>query len=121
MKREEVLKEMKESIGTKDPIEYFAKLTDVLTLLFDKIDGLEKTVDRLTVHSALAIQWDPRLASDMITKEVKKLREADKDTYATEILVLKEAWAADKVTQSYDEFCKFWKDTLGFHPFLDAL
>lgn len=121
MKREDVLKEMKESIGTKDPIEFFSKLTDVFTLLFDRIDGLERTVDRLTLQSALAIQWDPRLASDMIAKEVKKLRDADKETWATEILVLKEAYASDKVTQSYDEFCKFWRETLGFHPFLDAL
>jgi hypothetical protein len=119
MSREDLLKDMKESIGTKDPIEYFDKLTDVLTLLFDRIDDLEKTVDRLTVQSALAIQWDPRLASDMLAKEVTKLRTADKDGYAVEISALKVAFAEDKVTQSYDEFVNFWRDTLGFHPFLD--
>jgi hypothetical protein len=119
MNRETLLKEMKESIGTKEPIEYFNKLTDVLALLFNRIDDLEKTVNRLTVQSALAIQWDPRLASEMLAKEVTKLRLADKDVYNVEISALKVAFAEDKVTQSYDEFVNFWRDTLGFHPFLD--
>src|SRR5688572_29579835 len=107
MSREDLLKEMKESIGTKDPIEYFDKLTDVLTLLFNRIDDLEKTVDRLTVQSALSIQWDPRLASDMLAKEVTKLRLTDKDGFTAEISALKVAFAEDKVTQSYDEFVNF--------------
>lgn len=119
MNRETLLKDMKESVGTKEPIEYFDKLSDVLTLLFNRIDELEGKVDRLSVHSALAIQWDPRLASDMLAKEVTRLRLADKDTYAAEISSLKAAFAEDKVTQSYDEFVNFWRDTLGFHPFLD--
>jgi hypothetical protein len=118
MKREDVLKEMKESVGTKDPIEFFAKLTDVFTLLFDQIDHLENTVNRIKTQSALAINWEPKVASDMLAKQVAALRQ-DKDTYATEISALKQAYAEDKVTQSYEAFTQFWLDTLGWHPFLD--
>lgn len=118
MKREDILKEMKESIGTKDPIDFFAKLTDVLTLLFDQNDQLQKTLDRVKTQSALAINWEPRVASDMLAKQVNVLRQ-DKDTYANEITALKHAYAEDRVTQSYAEFTKFWMDTLGWHPFLD--
>lgn len=121
MKREELLKEMKESIGTKDPIEFFDKLTDVLTALFDRIDQLEVEVRKSSTAAIAASHWDPRLASDMIASEVKKLREssADKTVWAVEITALKQAYAEDKVTQNYEDFVKFWQSTLGFHPFLD--
>lgn len=118
MKREDLLKEMKESVGTKDPIEFFAKLPDVLTLLFDRIDQLEDTLARVKRQSALAINWEPKVAADMLARQVQVLR-SDKDTYATEITALKRAFAEDKVTQSYAEFTTFWQETLGWHPFLD--
>jgi len=118
MKREDVLKEMKESVGTKDPIEFFAKMVDVFNLLFDKIDNLEKSLKRVKTQSALAIQWEPKVASDMLAKQVQVLRQ-DKDTYATEIETLKKAFAEDVVTRNYEDFCNFWVDTLGWHPFLD--
>lgn len=119
MKREDLLKDMKESIGTKDPLEFFDKLTDVLTLLFDRIDQLEESVNKAGTHAVAASHWDPRLAADMISAEVKKLRDADKDVWANEINALKIAFAEDKVTQNYEDFVKFWQDLLGFHPFLD--
>jgi len=119
MKREDVLKEMKDSVGTKDPIEFFAKLTDVFTLLFDRIDHLEETLERVKRQSALAINWEPKVAADMLAKQVQVLRQQDKDMYTNEIIALRQAFAEDKVTQSYAEFTQFWMDTLGWHPFLD--
>jgi len=118
LKREEVLKEMKEAVGTKEPVEFFAKMVDMFSLLFDKIDGLESDVHRLKTHSALAIQWEPRVAADMLAKQIEILRQ-DKVTYFNELSALKKAYAEGKVTQSYTEFCQFWLDTLGWHPFLD--
>lgn len=119
MKRQDLLEEMKQSVGTKDPLVYFEKLTDVFNLLFDQIEKLEKHVKKVETHSALAIQWDPKVASDMLTKEVASLRESNKEFYATEIDALKQAYARDEVTQSYATFCQFWQTTLGWHPFLD--
>ena len=118
MKREDLLAEMKSSVGTKDPIVFFDKLVDVFTLLFNHIDKLEFRLARIKIQSALAIQWEPRVASNMLAKEVDILRE-DKDTYFQEITALKQAMLEDKVTQDYNSFCKFWLDTLGWHPFLD--
>ena len=118
MKREDVLKEMKASVGTKDPVEYFQKMTDVLGLLFDRIDQLETTMRRVKTQSALAINWEPRVAANMLTKQVEILRQ-DKATYFNEIAALMKAFAEDEVTQNYDLFCEFWVNTLGWHPFLD--
>jgi hypothetical protein len=119
MNRQALLKEMRDSVGTKDPIEFFTKLTDVFTLLFDRIDELEERVAKSSAVAIATSHWDPRVASDMLADQVKKLRESDKDTYATEISALKIAFAEDKVTQNYETFVKFWQETLGFHPFLD--
>lgn len=119
MKREDLLQEMKESVGTKDPLIYFEKLTDVFGLLFDQIEKLESRLKKLEKHTALAIQWDSKIASDMLAKEVVNLRESNKEFYFPEIEALKAAYAQDKVTQSYVEFCEFWQTTLGWHPFLD--
>jgi hypothetical protein len=118
MKREDLLKEMKESIGIQDPIVFFGKMIDVFTLMFDKIDSLEKDLKQAKLQSALAIQWEPKLAADMIAKQIEILRQ-DKDTYFNEISFLKEAYAAGIVTQSYKEFVEFWDNVLGYHPFLD--
>jgi hypothetical protein len=118
MKREDVLKEMREAVGTKEPVEFFAKMTDMFTLLFDRIDQLEGTLKRVKTQSALAIQWEPTIASDMLAKQVQVLRQ-DKETFTTEIEALKQAYAQDVVTQNYQSFCDFWENTLGWHPFLD--
>ena len=118
MKREDLLKEMKETIGTKDPIEFFAKMVDVFGLLFDRIDRLDQELLCVRINSSLAIEWEPKLASDMLAEQVNVLRR-DKDTYFSELTALKQAFAEDKVTQNYRDFCQFWIDTLGWHPFLN--
>lgn len=118
MKREDLIKEMKGACGTKEPVEYFTRLADVFTMLFDRIDHLEKSVSRVRTQSALAIQWEPKVASDLLAKQVDILRQ-DKDTYFQEIDALKKAFSEDKVTQSYSDFCAFWQETLGWHPFMD--
>lgn len=119
MKKEDLLKEMKESIGTKDPLVFFDKMVDVFNLMFDRMEVLEKSLNRIKTQSALAIKWESKVASDMLSKEVDILRRTDKDTYAVEISALKQAYSEDLVTQNYNDFCKFWEDTLGWHPFLD--
>lgn len=118
MKREDLLKEMKEAVGTKDPIDFFAKMVDVFTLMFDRIDELETEVRRAKTHSALAIQWEPKVAANMLTEQIAILRK-DSDTYFSELDALKKAYAEDLVTRNYFDFCRFWQDTLGYHPFLD--
>lgn len=118
LKREDLLKEMKESIGTKDPVVFFQSMIDVFNLLFDRIDSLESSNHRLQTNTALAIQWEPKVASNLLSKQIDILRQ-DKETYFTELSALKIAYGENKVTQSYAEFCKFWVDTLGWHPFLD--
>lgn len=118
MKREDVLKDMKASIGTQEPIVFFDKMVDVFMILFDKIDGLEREVAQARLQSSLAIEWEPRIAADMLAKQIDVLRK-DKDTYFSEIASLKKAYAEDVVTQQYGTFCQFWLDVLGWHPFLD--
>lgn len=118
MRREAVLKEMREAVGTKEPVEFFGKMVDVFGLLFDEIDRLQNDVSRIKAHSALAIQWEPKVASDLLAKQVDILRRS-KDLYFIEIEELKRAFAEDRVTQNYHDFVKFWQDTLGWHPFLD--
>lgn len=118
MKREDVLQEMKNAVGTKTPVEFFEKMVDVFGLLFSEIERLQQDINRIKTHSALAIQWEPRVASDMLAKQVDILRRG-KDLYFVEIDALKKAFAEDRITQNYHDFVKFWQDTLGWHPFLD--
>jgi hypothetical protein len=118
MSRPGSLKEMKESIGTKDPVVFFDKLTDTIAILFDRIDQLEITLHNVKTCSALAVHWDPKIASDLLVKQVNVLR-PEKDTYFAEITALKNAVSEDKITQEYGAFCAFWQETLGWHPFLD--
>lgn len=118
MKREELLKEMKEMVGNKEPIEFFNKMVDVFEVLFDQLDHLKQEALSLKMNSALAIQWEPKLASDLLRAQVEILRE-DKETYFNEISALKKAFAEDRVTQSYRDFVNFWQETLGWHPFLN--
>lgn len=119
MNRQDLLKEMKESVGTKDPIVFFGKMVEVFNLLFDQIDYLKNEMLAVRLNSALAIRWEAKLASDMLSAQVDVLREADKDTYFNEIAALKKAFAEDKVTQNYADFVAFWQETLGWHPFLN--
>jgi hypothetical protein len=110
---------METCIGTQAPLVYFEKMTKLFGILFDHIESLETTVNQLKNRCALAIRWEPKVASDMLSKQITALKIADKDTYALEIVALQRAYAEDKVTQEYVDFCQFWQDTLGYHPFLD--
>jgi len=118
MDRKILLKEMKDSVGTQDPVVFFQKMVDVLNLLFDRIDNLEHDLKETRKIAALAIEWEPKVAQAMITDQINILRE-DKDTYFEEISALKKAFVEDRVTQNYAAFCEFWQETLGFHPFLE--
>jgi len=118
MDRKALLKDMKESIGTREPIVFFEKMIDVFGLLFDHIEKLEKELGSTRMNATLAIQWEPKVARAMITEQIDVLRE-NKDTYVEEISKLKKAFIEDKVTQNYHDFCAFWEETLGFHPFLE--
>lgn len=118
MDRNSLLKEMKTSIGTQEPVVFFEKMVDVLNLLFDRIDELETDIKRVQLQSALSIRWEPKIASTMLAKMIDELRK-DKDTYCEEISQLKKAFVEDTVTQYYQDFCEFWQEVLGYHPFLD--
>ncbi len=117
MDRNVLLKDMKSCVGTQDPIVFFEKMVDVFGLLFDRIEKLEKDLGETRTNAALAIQWEPKVAQAMITDQINVLRQ-DKETYFDEISELKKAFVEDKVTQNYHDFCHFWQETLGFHPFL---
>jgi len=118
MNREDVLKEMKEMIGNKDPIEFFDKMVDMFGILFDQLDRMALELKLVNIKSALAIKWEPKAASSIISTMIDSLRE-DKETYFDEISKLKKAYAEDTVTQSYELFCQFWVDVFGYHPFLN--
>jgi hypothetical protein len=117
MKRQDLLLAMKNAVGTKDPVVFFGQMVDAFGLLFDKIDTLENELRRVKTNSALAIKWEPKIASDMIAEQVEGLRQ-NKEDFFQELTALKIAFAENKVTQSYDQFCQFWLETLGWHPFL---
>lgn len=119
MNRDALLKEMRDCIGTQNPTVFFEKMTRVFELMFEHIEGLELDSQRLRTLVPLAIQWEPKVAANMLAQEIEHMKKADKDAYATEIQVFKVAYAEDRVTQEYADFCKFWQDTLGYHPFLD--
>lgn len=118
MNHKDLLKEMRDSVGQKDPVVFFEKMVSVFEAMFDKLDNLEADMERVKTNSALAIQWEPKVASEMIIKQTDILRQ-DKDTYHAEISALKAAYATGTVVLTYDRFCNFWLDTLGWHPFLD--
>ena len=120
MNREDVLKEMKACIGIQDPIVFFNKMTDLFDCLFKQIDHLQSDLNKVKTQSALAIEWEPRIASEMLSRQINILRQdKGKDLYLEEISALRLAFAEDLVTQNYSDFCRFWMDTLGWHPFLE--
>jgi hypothetical protein len=118
LKREEILSDMRKTIGTQEPIFFFEKMVDIFDLLFDRIDELQIEAKKTSLKATLAIQWEPKLASTMLSLMIDDLRE-DKETYFDEISQLKKAYVEDRVTQNYNDFCVFWEDTLGWHPFLE--
>jgi hypothetical protein len=120
MSHKDLLKEMSDSVGVQEPVHYFGLLTKVLGLLFDRLDRVEKEVQLVKTYTALAIEWDPRVAANMLAEQIKKMKShVDRDIYLVEIAALQLAYADDVITQEYTSFCQFWQDTLGYHPFLD--
>lgn len=120
-----IITEMRDSVGQKDPIEYFKTLTTAFEILFDYLGAQEKELQairselqKVKTQSALAIHWEPKVAADMISKQIDVLR-TDKDIYFNEISSFKKAYNEDVVTQNYCDFVSFWVSALGFHPFLE--
>lgn len=126
MNRLDLIKEMKDSVGTQNPEVYFQKMTELFNLLFDKMDELTNQMNRVQLNSTMAIYWDERLALKMIDAEIKHMRMYGKDPllggniYSDEIQVLQGVYKDSSVIKSYPDFCQFWQDILGYHPFLDA-
>jgi hypothetical protein len=116
--RDQLLKDMESSVGTKDPLVYFKNMTLLFKFLFEELDSLSQENEMLKTMAALAIKWEPTVARDMLDAQVNRLRES-KDVFHAEISAFKKARMEDSVTQNYDNFCKFWEDTLGYHPFID--
>ena len=128
----DLIDKLEGSIGIVDPIVYFKTLTEAIKMLLEwdviqkeaitelREDNLKmrSQLHQIKTQTALAIQWEPKVAASMLGKQIDILRQ-DKDTYFNEIDALKKAYTEDRVTQNYHDFCKFWSDTLGFHPFLD--
>lgn len=126
MNKEDVIKEMRESIGTKDPEVFFSKMVDLFSILFDKIDSLSSDLEKVQLNSTMAIHWDERLAMKMVDDEIQHMYITGKDKmlggniYADEITFLKGVYLDRSPLKNYVEFCRFWQDTLGYHPFLEA-
>jgi hypothetical protein len=118
LNRNDLLQKMSSSVGKEDPIVFFKEMINVFTLLFDRIDELETNIHNTKTYAALAIQWDPRVASNLLSKQIQVLRE-NKEIYFNQLSNFKIAYTEDKVTQDYKTFCQFWMDNLGCHPFLD--
>ena len=125
MNSKDLLKEMKDSIGTKDPEVFFAKMTDLFSVLFDKIDSLNEELERVKLNSAMAIHWDERIALKMIDDEIQHMRTTGKDAvfggniYDNEINSLQLTYMGSDRIKSYAAFCKYWQEVLGYHPFLE--
>ncbi len=126
MNRQDLLKSMRESIGTQSPEVYFSKLTDLFSLLFDRIDSLEEDLERVKLNSTMAIHWDERVAMKMVDDEIVHMEKTGKDPmlggniYAQEITWLKGIYLNRVPLQNYENFCRYWQDVLGYHPFLEA-
>jgi hypothetical protein len=118
MNKDALNKDLKNCVDNKTPLDYFNKLTDVLSYLCNKIERLEGEVAKARITSALAIKWDSRFALAIIEDQIEFLRNNDIDFYKSQIDELKKAYKEDLVTQSYDTFCAFWQDVNGVHPFM---
>ena len=125
MNRKDLLKDMKGSIGTKDPLVFFGKMVDVFELLFDRLESLENENYKVKLNTVMLMNWEPNVAAGMVSEELKFLRTTGKQTdgtnmYQQEIDELKNIHTAPHHLQNYVSFVKFWRDLLGYHPFLEA-
>ena len=123
MNKDSLLKEMRESIGTKDPIVFFEKMIDAFEILFNQIDHLRVEVQDTKNFLTLAIKWDPKVANSMLVRTIQDLRVKGDDgtgvnVFHEEISQLKKLMMNGEMTADYDTFCKLFIETLGYHPFL---
>lgn len=118
LKKEVVFKNLKDSIENKTPVEFFANFTDMFNLLFDKLDALEDSLDKANLKASLAIEWDPEIARELFTQQIKILKK-EPELFKEEIIALKAAYKNNECVGSYKEFCTFWKNQFGYHPFMD--
>jgi predicted RNase H-like nuclease (RuvC/YqgF family) len=125
-KIELIITNLKDSIGSKAPIEYFSNLTLLLEQLTNhilkqesQIEQLNSKLNNMKIQMALAVHWEPKIALNMIEDKIEILRK-DKELYSNEISILKQAYAEGLVIKDYDSFSKFWLDNLGYHPFIEG-
>jgi DNA phosphorothioation-dependent restriction protein DptG len=116
IEKDKLLQEMKDCVGKEEPVIFFQKMVDVFNLLFSKIEQLEVEVKQSKVNAALAINWDPSIAANLIAKQIQVLRQ-DPDLYASEIKELKTLY--NFTYSSSEVFVEDWVRVLGYHPFLD--
>jgi len=118
MSKSVLIKEMKDCIAEKTPVEFFDKLTDVLEHLCNKIEKLESEVAKARITGALAIKWDSTFALAIIEDQIEFFRNSDPVFHKDKIDELKRAYKEDVVTQNYETFVSFWQDVVGVHPFM---
>jgi hypothetical protein len=123
MNKDDLLKEMRDSIGTKDPIIFFEKMVGAFDLLFEEILFIRSEVQDTKNFLALAIKWDPQVANSMLVRTIQDLRNKGNDgtdinIFHEEISQLKKFMMLGTMTTDYDTFCKCFIETLGYHPFL---
>lgn len=117
MKYKSIIDNMKGAIGTKAPIHFFESMTELFTIMFDKLSKIENDLVKLKINTALSLQWDPRVANEMLIEQIEFLKK-DKETYHAELAACKLAYSQGIITKDYSSFVEFWIDTLGFHPFI---
>lgn len=115
-----LIKEMKNSIGVKEPVDFFHNMTDLLESMLNRLSDIEDKLKIVTTQSSLGINWDPKIASEMLVAEIEKMR-ANKEVFATELHAFKVAYGENEITKDYQTFVNFWVDTLGWHPFIDRI
>lgn len=123
MNRQDLIKEMRASIGTKDPVVFFEKMIDLFDALFEEMTFIRSEVQDTKNFMALAIKWDAKVANSMLVRTIMELRVKGDDgtninIFHEEISVLKKLMITGEMTVDYDTFVKKFTEILGYHPFL---
>ncbi len=123
MNRQDLIKEMRASVGTKDPVVFFEKMVDLFDALFEEVAFLRTEVQDTKNFLTLAIKWDPKVANAMLVRTIMELRDKGNDgdgvnVFHEEISTLKKLMMNGEMTTDYDSFVKKFIETLGYHPFL---
>ena len=123
MNRQDLIKEMRASLGTKDPVVFFEKMIDLCDALFEEMTFIRSEVQDTKNFMALAIKWDAKVANSMLVRTIMELRVKGDDgtninIFHEEISVLKKLMITGEMTVDYDTFVKKFTEILGYHPFL---